>query len=489
MMHISSKKLLPLLVLVFGLGACASGPDYVRPAITPPAAYKENAGWKQADPRDAEIRGRWWEVFGDAVLNELAEQVNVSNLTLAQAEARYRQAVALADVARAGYFPTIGASASAQRSRASSANTSNTNTAANVGNTRSANTNYSLGLNASWEPDLWGRVRRSVESGQANLQASAADLEAARLLSHAQLAQTYFQLRILDAQRRLLDDTIAGYRKSFQLTQNQYDAGVVAKSDIIQATTQLKSTEAQALDVGVQRAQLEHAVAVLVGRAPSEFSLPVAPVPEGPPAIGAGLPSALLERRPDIAAAERRVAAANAQIGVATAAYFPALTLSAATGFQSSVLSQLISAPARFWSFGPALAATLFDGGLRRSQTAQAEAGYDLNVAAYRETVLVALQEVEDNLATLRILEQEAAVQGEALAAARQAVVLTTNQYKAGTVNYLSVVTVQASALSAERSALDILGRRMVASAQLIRALGGGWHAVELPPPDTRVKR
>lgn len=477
-----------LLAAVLTLSACTAGPDYVRPSVAMPASFKENAGWKPAEPRDAEPRGRWWEMFGDAALNALAEQVAGANQTLAQAEARYRQAVALAEGARAGNFPSLTGNLSETRSRASG-----TTSATTVA--RGVNTSHSLSLGASWEPDLWGRVRRGVEAGEAGLQASAGDLEAARLLAHAQLVQNYFQLRVLDAQKRLLEDTIAGYQKSLQLTQNQYAAGTVAKVDTLQATTQLKSTQAQALDIGVQRAALEHAIAVLVGKAPSEFAIPALPVAEAdtarhaaaftPPAIAPGLPSALLERRPDIAAAERRVAAANAQIGVASTAFFPALTISAATGFQSATMAQWLTAPSRFWSLGPALAMTLFDGGLRRAQTAQAEATYDASVAAYRQTVLVALQEVEDSLATLRILEQEAAVQREALEAARQSVVLTTNQYKAGTVSYLNVVNVQAAALAAERSALDIVARRMLASTALVRALGGGWNVAQLPVAGT----
>jgi NodT family efflux transporter outer membrane factor (OMF) lipoprotein len=340
---------------------------------------------------------------------------------------------------------------------------------------------YSLPVSASWEADLWGRVRRAVEGTEASLQASAGDVEAARLLAQTQLVQNYFQLRILDAQKRLLDHTVAAYRKSLQLTQNQYAAGVVARADTIQATTQLKTTEAQAIDVGVQRAQLEHAIAVLLGRAASDFTIAAAPVAIVPPPVAPGVPSTLLERRPDIAAAERRVAAANARIGETAAAFFPALTISASTGYQSASFAQWLSAPSRFWSLGPALAVTLFDSGQRRAQNAQALASHDASVAAYRQVVLVALQEVEDNLAALRILEQEAAVQREALEAARQSVVLTTNQYKAGTVSYLNVVNVQAASLSAELSALNILSRRMTASAALVKALGGGWHSSMLP--------
>jgi NodT family efflux transporter outer membrane factor (OMF) lipoprotein len=350
-------------------------------------------------------------------------------------------------------------------------------------------TSRTLAANADWEIDLWGRVRRSVESNRASAQASAADLESARLSAQAGLAQNYFQLRALDAQKKLFDDTIAALEKSLQLTQNRYAAGVAAKVDVIQAQTQLRTTQAQALDIGVQRAQLEHAIALLVGKAPSEFSIPSAPLAALPPAVPVALPSALLERRPDIAAAERRVAAANAQIGVAKSAYFPSLALSASAGYQSSSLANWLTAPSRFWSVGPAVAATLFDAGLRRSQTDQAIAAYDANVAAYRQTVLVGLQEVEDNLATLRILEQEAQVQDEALNAARQSVELTMNQYKGGIVSYLNVVTAQTTALASERAAADILSRRLVASVLLVRALGGGWNAAALPSNDELGRR
>jgi NodT family efflux transporter outer membrane factor (OMF) lipoprotein len=342
-------------------------------------------------------------------------------------------------------------------------------------------TSRTLAANADWELDLWGRVRRSVESNAVGAQASAADLESARLSAQAQLAQTYFQLRASDTDKRLLDDTVAALERSLQLTQNRYTAGVAAKVDVIQAQTQLRTTQAQAIDLGVQRAQLEHAIALLVGKAPSELSISAGALGALPPPAPVGLPSALLERRPDVAAAERRVAAANAQIGVAKAAYFPSLTLSASGGYQSTSLADWLTAPSRFWSIGPALAATLFDGGLRRSQTEEAIANYDATVAEYRQTVLTGLQEVEDNVAALRILEQESAVQREALDAARQSLELTLNQYKAGTVSYLNVVTAQTTALASERTAVDILGRRLVASVLLVRALGGGWSAGALP--------
>ena len=464
------------------LAACTVGPNYVRPTADTPAAFKEMEGWKTAQPRDQELRGKWWETFNDPLLNNLEEQISISNQNLVQAAAQFRQARALVQSARAGYLPTVSGGASVTSAQSSS-NPGSQNQAS-VQSSRSTSTSYLLSLDAVWEPDLWGRVRRTVESNEAGAQASAADLEALRLSIQAELAQNYFQLRALDAQKQLFDDTIAAYQRSLTLTQNQYTAGVVAKVDVIQAQTQLKTTQAQALDIGVQRAQLEHAIALLIGKPASNYSLAAAPLTASPPPLPVGLPSSLLERRPDIAAAERRMAAANAQIGVAEAAYYPSLTLSASGGFQSSSFSNWLTAPSRFWSVGPALAQTLFDGGLRRAQTDQAIAAYDANVAGYRQTVLNGFKEVEDNLAALRILEEEAAIQDEAVQNARQSVALTTNQYKAGIVSYLNVALVQATALTNERTAVDVLNRRLAASVLLVKALGGGWNASDLPTPD-----
>ncbi|HXZ95850.1 MAG TPA: efflux transporter outer membrane subunit [Burkholderiales bacterium] len=473
-------KLVALAAPLMVLTACTVGPDYVRPTVEAPAAFKETAGWKPAQPRDEELKGKWWEAYNDPLLNSLEEQVNISNQNLAQAEAQYRQAQALVQSARASYFPTVSTSASESRSQASSSFSSKQLQSTNPV-TRGILNNYLLTLDATWEPDLWGKVRRTVESNVASAQASFADLEAARLSAQTDLAQDYIQLRALDSEKQLLDDTVAAYEKSVQLTQNQYAAGVVAKTDVVQAETQLKSTQAQSIDVGVQRAQFEHAIALLIGKPASVFSIPPAPLTASLPAVPIGVPSDLLERRPDVAAAERMVASANAQIGVAIAAYFPTLTLSASGGFQSPSWSNWLTVPSRFWAVGPQLAETLFDGGLRRAQTAQARAAYDANVAAYRQTVLNGFKEVEDNLAALRILEQEAQVQDQAVQDARLSVVLTTNQYKAGTVNYLNVIVVQAAALNNETTAVSILSRRLLASVLLIKAIGGGWNSSDLP--------
>jgi NodT family efflux transporter outer membrane factor (OMF) lipoprotein len=453
------------LTLAFStLAGCAVGPNYQRPAVEIPAAYKESNGWKMAEPSDQAVRGKWWEIYGDPLLNALAQQVEASNQNVRAAEAQYRQALALLSGARAGYFPTVSAGLSASRGQGAAT------PSAPIGNTDR------LSLSASWEADVWGRIGRSVESNQASAEAGAADLQSALLSAQSTLAQTYLLLRINDAQRKLLERTAVAYERSLRITQNRYEAGVVGRVDVAQAETQLKSTQAQAIDLGVQRAQLEHAIALLIGKAAADFKLePNYRLPILPE-IPAGLPSELLERRPDIAAAERRAAAANAQIGVAQAAFFPSLSLSASTGYQSTSLANLISLPNRFWSLGPALAATLFDGGARSAQKEQAIAAFDKNVAAYRQFVLTGFQEVEDNLSTLRILNEEAKVQREAARFAAESVTLTDNQYQAGTVSYLNVISAQAASLGADRSSLDIAGRSLLASVALLKALGGGWR-------------
>jgi len=467
------------LILVFGavtlLSACTVGPNYVRPQATPemPATFKEVEGWKQAQPRDHTLTGAWWELFNDPQLNALEEQVVISNQNVLAAEAQYRQARSLIQSARAAYFPTVTAGASVTNSRQSG----------NVGpGSSSSVTSDTLLIDVAWEADIWGRIRRGVEASTAGAQASAADLAGARLSAQAALAQAYFQLHALDSQRRFLETTVSYYQKTLDLTRNRYASGVVAKSDVLQAETQLKSSQAQAIDVGVQRAQLEHAIALLTGKPASLFSLPVAPLSAVPPAIPFGLPSELLERRPDIAGAERRMAAANAQIGVAEAAWYPSLRLSASGGVESTKLAKLLTWPSRFWSIGPALSETVYDGGLRSAQNEQARAAYDASVAAYRQTVLTGFQEVEDNLlAALRILEEEARVQEEAVRAARQSVIITDNQYKAGIVSYLNVLIAQTIEATNELTAIGIQGRRMVAGVLLIKALGGGWDTAALP--------
>jgi NodT family efflux transporter outer membrane factor (OMF) lipoprotein len=461
------------------LAGCAVGPNYERPAVQIPASFKEAApGWKVAEPGDQQDRGDWWSIYKDPQLDALEGQLNAANQTIAQFAANYRQARALVGEARAAYFPTIGAAAGATRSgngvASGRSGTTATSRSSGIGNS------FNLQLDASWEPDLWGSVTRTVNAQKAGQQGAAADLANARLSAQAALAQTYFALRTLDSSQKLLDDTVDAYQRSLQLTQNQYAAGVAARSDVIQAQTQLQSAQAAAIENGIQRAQDEHAIALLVGVPASVFSLPPMPLTATPPAVPAQMPSALLERRPDIASAERKAAAANEKIGVAIAAFFPSLTLSATGGFESSVFSQLLSAPSRFWTLGPQLAATLFDAGLRQAQTEAARATYDANVAAYRQAVLAAFQDVEDNLASLRILEQEIVVQRQAVDSARQALAIVTNEYKAGTVGFVNVLTAQTTAFIAEQKLESIAGQRMVSSVGLVKALGGGWDASQM---------
>jgi len=461
------------------LAGCAVGPDYHRPDTSIPAAFKEApAGWKVAQPADRADRGPWWTVYDDPQLDALIGKLNASNQTIAQSAAAYRQARALVAEARAAYFPTVGLTASGSRAR--SGRTSTSSSASGFGSSSSISNSYSVGLDASWEPDLWGKVSRSVSAQRAGEAAAAADLANARLSQQALLAQTYFQLRTSDALQRLLDDTVKSYGDSLKLTQNQYAQGVAARADVIQAQTQLQSAQAAAIDNGVARAQYEHAIATLIGEPASTFSLPPNPLTAQPPITPVDVPSALLERRPDIAAAERRAASANEQIGVAIAAFFPTLTLSATGGFQSSVWSQLFTLPARFWTVGPQLAATLFDAGLRAAQTDAARATYDQDVAAYRLAVLTAFQDVEDNLASQRILAQEVDVQRQAVYSAEHALAIVTNQYKAGTVAYLNVLSAQTTAFTAQQKLATIAGQRMVSSVGLVKALGGGWDASDM---------
>ncbi|KVP46272.1 efflux transporter outer membrane subunit [Burkholderia ubonensis] len=464
------------------LAGCAVGPDYHRPDTPMPAAFKEApAGWKVAQPADGADRGAWWRVYGDPQLDALIDKLNASNQTIAQSAAAYRQARALVAEARAAYFPTVGLTASGSRSRTPRASlSSGSSSSFGGGSSGSIGNSYSVGLDASWEPDLWGKVSRTVGAQRAGEAAAAADLANARLSQQATLAQTYFQLRTADTLQMLLDDTVASYARSLQLTQNRYAQGVAARADVIQAQTQLQSAQAAAIDNGVARAQYEHAIATLIGEPASTFSLPPLPLTAEPPVTPVGVPSALLERRPDIAAAERRAAAANEQIGVAISAFFPTLTLSAQGGVQSSVWSNLFTLPARFWTVGPQLAATLFDAGLRAAQTEAARATYDQDVAAYRLSVLTAFQDVEDNLASQRILAREIDVQRQAVDSAEHALAIVTNQYKAGTVDYLNVLTAQTTAFSAHQKLATIAGQRMVSSVGLVKALGGGWDVSQI---------
>lgn len=465
-------------VLAATAAACSVGPNYHRPDAPvapeykelPPAAAATANQWKPAEPRDAAIRGKWWEIFGDPELNALEDQIDVSNQSIAQAEAQFRGARAAIRVARADFFPTITTSPGVTRSEGPRSAV-----------TGAPATTYSLPVDLSWELDVFGRIRRSVEANVANAQASAADLEAVRLLMHSELAVDYFQLHGFDAQRQLLDSNASAYEQALQLTVNRHDQGVVSGVDVAQAQTQLYTTRAQSTDLGVARSQLEHAIAILIGKPPAFLSIAPAPISVLPPPIPVAVPSELLERRPEIAASERRVAAANAQIGVATSAFFPRLLLAASGGYEGGRLADWFTLPARFWSIGPSLLQTLFDGGRRRGVKAQAQAAYDSSVAAYRLSVLNAFGEVEDNLAALRILTDESAQQADAVAASERALELARSRYEGGITTYLEVVTAQGVALTNERVAVDLLTRRMAASVNLVRALGGGWSTSDLP--------
>ena len=459
------------------LSGCAVGPRYSRPKTDVPAAYKEvPEGWKNAQPSDQIAKGKWWEIFGDPQLNTLEETVSVSNQTLKASLAQYEQARALVRFNRADYYPTVTGGASGSRVRQSQ----NRALATTLSPTNYSDIQLPV-IGVSYEPDLFGRVRKTVEAARSNAQASAGDLENVSLSIHCALAVDYFELRTLDAEEQLLTSTVAAYQKALELTQNRYQGGVASAVDVAQAETQLETTRAQQIDVQVARAQFEHAIAVLIGQPAPEFSLSFAPWTTPPPVIPAGLPSDLLERRPDIAASERRVSAANAQIGVARAAYFPQLSLSGSGGFESDTITNLLNGSSGFFSLGASALVTAFDVGRRRAVSDQAKAAYDESVANYRQTILTSFQEVEDNLAALRILENEAKTQDGAVAAAERSLQLSENRYKGGVTNYLEVTTAQGIALTDERLAVQILARRMTASVQLIQALGGGWNSAQLP--------
>jgi len=467
------------LTLALLLPGCAVGPDYVKPSTVSPAAFKEApvdaSEWKVARPADAFPRGAWWKIFGDADLDALEEQLASANTTIAQAEARYRAARAILRQTRADIYPTVTADAGVTRAR-----TLTTQLGA-PGPVPVTSTTYSAVGDASWELDVWGRVRRNVESSAAGAAAAGADLENVRLSMQAELAVDWYQLRGFDAQIALLTANADAEAEALKLTVNRHDQGVVSGVDVAQAETLLQTTRAQAIDVGISRAQTEHAIAFLVGKAPADLTIPPAKVAAVPPPVPGLLPSELLERRPDVAAAERRAAAASALIGVAVAAYFPTVSLNASAGFVSTTLSKLFTAPAFIWSLGPSALATLFDAGRRRGLTEERRAEYDAAVAAYRETALTAFQEVEDQLAALRLLALEEKQQAAAVAAAERAVRLAENRYQGGITTYLEVVTAQTVALSNERTAVDILTRHMTASVNLVKALGGGFETGKAP--------
>jgi NodT family efflux transporter outer membrane factor (OMF) lipoprotein len=478
-MILSKNRRAPWLVLAFAaieLTGCAVGPKYHPPVVQAPVAYKEVGDWKPAQPNDQNLGGDWWTMFQDPQLNALELQVNVSNQNLKEAEAQYRQARAALRYSRADYYPTATAGASATRTRVS-AHRPPPNSVFN-GITEN---DFVLPFDVSYQADVWGRVRRNVESYREQAQASAADLATVNLSLHADLAVDYFQARSLDAQEQLLNSTVKQYEQALELNESRFQGGIASDVEVEQAKTQLQTTRAQAIDVGVLRAQYEHAVAILIGKPPAEFSLPPLPLTAPPPRVPISVPSELLERRPDIAAAERRVASANAQIGVAKSAYYPLISLGASGGFESSAITTLLNGPSGLWSIGLSAVGTIFDGGRRRSLTDQARAAYDFQVASYRENVLTGFQQVEDNLAAVRILENEAKVQDEAVVAAQKSLDLSVTRYKGGVTSYLEVITAQSAALANEVTAVNILGTRMAITVLLTQALGGGWDRSSLP--------
>ena len=453
---------------------CTIGPKYQRPVATTPVALKEMVGndqWKMATPSDGLLKGKWWEIFGDPQLNRLEELVSVNNQNVKLAEAQFRQARALVAANHANYYPTIGSAPAITQNDAGR----------NTGRGNGTSQSFSLPATATWEPDLWGRVRLSVENAVNNAQVSAADIENIKLSQQALLATDYFLLAAQDMQLKVLSDTIAAYDKNLQLTINRYNGGVASKSDITLAQTQLAGAKAQSTDIHIARSQDEHAIAMLTGLAPASLDIGPTTIAGPPPPIPMAVPSQLLERRPDIAANERQVAAANANVGIAETAYYPTLTLSATPGLLASNLANLFSYASRSWSAGPSLSQTLFDFGRRGAALQGAEAEYDGTVAAYRQTVLSAFQEVEDDLASLRYLAEEAVQEQEAVVASQQALALELQRYRAGTDSYLNVITTQIIALGDQQTAITILQRRMTAAVDLVKALGGGWDASSLP--------
>lgn len=508
------------------LAACNPAPKYGRPpAQTPtafkeaaPESYKEGQGWKIAQPGDDKIRGKWWEMYEDPELNRLEEQVKTQNQSIIQAEANFRQARALVLSARSQLYPTIGSSPSYSNTRSSktsrgafvvgssagaasatsggtgstssgstsggSTSTGGSSTSTAVGGTSSSGifNEYSFPFDLAYTVDLWHRVRNSIAQNQFSAQASAADVATALLTTEAELAQDYFEIRALDAERKVLEDTVAAYTNTYKLTMSLYQTGIDSEEDVAQAQTQLITATAQATDLGVARATYEHAIAVLIGKPPSSFELGVAAFHPNPPEVPVAVPSELLQRRPDIAAAERQVAAANAAIGVARAAYYPSLTISAAGGFQTSSFTQWFNLPSAFWSVGPTLSQTLFDGGARRAATEQAQASYDAAVANYRNTVLTDFQAVEDQLSSLTILSREAKQEENAVRSAGHYLDLALTRYKTGVDSYLNVMTAQTALLTNQQTQLQIQLRQMTASVSLIMALGGGWDSSQLPP-------
>ena len=475
-------RLLPFAAAAALVAGCAVGPTYHRPSIATPAAFKEAAGWKQAAPADAGPRGPWWEVFHDPVLNDLESQVATANFTLQEDAAAYEESREIARADRGTFLPSLDATGSAQRSRSPARSSLATGTSATVSPANSITNSFSASLQASWEPDFWGKIRQEVRADVAAAQASAADLANARLSLQSELAHDYIALRVADQRQQLLNDAADAYARTLEISKNKYAVGVSAHSDVLSAQAQLDATRASAIDAGVARAQMEHAIAVLVGKAPADFAVARRPALDLPvPEVPGLVPSELLERRPDIAAAERRVAEANARVGVQWTGYFPSISLSGQGGYSGSVWRRLFEYPNRFWSLGASATEDLIDWGQRRAAVKEAEAAYDSGVAAYRGSVLTAFQQVEDNLAALRILGQEASVQQAAVSEAAQATVIASNEYRAGTVDYTTVSSAEVSELNDREQALATHANQLDSDVALIVALGGGWQSGDLP--------
>jgi NodT family efflux transporter outer membrane factor (OMF) lipoprotein len=478
---------LPVVLFCAMLAGCNVGPKYLPPAMTAPSAFKESPaqfkeadGWTVAQPQDAALRGKWWEIYNEPELNALEDQLNIDNQNIRQAFENFMEARALVREARSQYFPTVSIGGSYTRSQSSS----------NVGSTASSGTSggkqsqvFSLPADVSWEPDLWGKVRNAVRASQYNAQLTAADLENERLIEQASLAEYFFEIRGQDALQKILNDTVEADTKALEVVRAAYDSGVGDQISVVEAKSTLESAQSAAINLGIARAQYEHAIATLIAKPASAFSIPIEPRTSVPPAIPVGLPSQLLERRPDVAAAERNMAAANAQIGVAHAAFYPALTLSATGGVESSAIKNLLDWPSRFWSVGPSISETVFDGGLRRATVNQYIATYNANVAAYRQSVLVAFQQVEDSLAAVRILSQQILRQQEAVDSSQTFLRLELGRYDTGIDPYIDVITAQTTLLASQESLTELQVQEMTASVQLIESLGGGWDRSQLPTP------
>jgi|ERR1700733_1775349 NodT family efflux transporter outer membrane factor (OMF) lipoprotein len=487
----SSRGTLPVFLILAAalalLAGCTVGPKYSKPPVATPPAFKESEGWKVAQPSDGAIKGKWWEMFNDAELNSLEEKVSVDNQNVASSAAAYFAARDQVKEARSQLFPTVTVSPSIGNSR-QPLQTNSTNSTITT-NSSAIQSSFSLPFDATWQPDFWGKVRNTINAAAYGAQVSAADLENVRLAAQSELAVDYFQLRGQDSLTKLLDSTVIAFRESLDLTKALYETGIDSDESVAQAETQLEETEALDTNLGILRAQLEHAIALLIGQPASTFSIPVAPLTTTPPPIPLGVPSDLLERRPDVAASERSMAQANSQIGIATAAFYPTVTLSGSVGLSSTSFTSWFTWPSRFWSVGAGLSETLFDAGLRKATVDQFRHQYDETVANYRQTVLTAFQQVEDNLAALRILSVEVAQQDTAVTSAQRNLTLAIDRYRLGIDPYLNVITAQTSLLSNQQTATSLRTQQITASVQLVEALGGGWNASQLPTPASMITK